>query len=671
MASGLKLKRAAGYLAALFPLWGLSLVRLWAVLGGHIPGKIIGLLSLIFSAGVLLFFRHFGVLKGLLRSFKRPLAVLLVGGLSFLLGGLLDTSYAMVSAEGTLLSHPICRGLCVLGSGLVFALLVLALCAAAKGWGRPQIGSPWQMAILFALVNALTLFYVLGSATVYVWDNAGYWTVARELAAGPFGLTQLRQVAGTIVTTEYNYLLALPISWVMRLFGGSRAVFLFATVNLYLLPALWGLCALGRERKWGGVMLALLFPGLTYLALVGYVDVAACGVAVWAVVFYTRKNAPGWCRGVLAGACLALSFLLRRYFLFFAVSFGVATLLAALYRREREEWAAFGCLFIATAAASLYCTQQFLVDKLTTDYGTLYAAYDLGLKSDAMLFCRYFGYVVLAAALIWGLYRLAARREDRGEMILALGQLLLCFFLLTRIQSHGQQHTLLYVPGLALLLAPCREEPRWKTIAAWALAAACTFVTLLPRPQPASIAAIPYPDPVPGFSFHGPRREDIGQLLALSDYLDDLAARDGTGTTAAVCASSFLLNSETLLNLRPSLNLPEREGGMDYIYVSSVDKRDGFTWAMLDADYLVVGDPVQVHLGEENQQVVALPAHAVLEGTGFGGAYERLEDSFTLQDGSAVYIYRRAREVTAAERQEISQRLTEQYPDYAGLYRAP
>lgn len=670
MASGLKSKRAAGYLAALFPLWGFCLVRLWAVLGGRIPGKLIGLFSLLPAAGTLFLCWRFEVDKKL-RPFQNPIAGLLVGGLSFLAGGLLDTSYDMVSASGTLLGHPICRGLCVLGSGLVFACLVLTVCAAARRWGRPQTGLPWQMAVLFLLVNGLALFYVLGSATVYVWDNAGYWTVARELAAAPFGLDQLRQVAQTIVTTEYNYLLALPISWVMRLFGGSRAVFVFATVNLYLLPALWGLCVLGRERRWGGVLLALLFPALTYLALVGYVDVAACGVAIWAVVFYTRRDAPGWCRGMLAGVCLAVSFLLRRYFLFFAVSFGVAALLPALYRRKRESWVTFGCLFAATAAASLYCTQQFLVDKLTTDYGALYAAYDLGLRSDMMLFCRYFGYLVLAAALGWGIYRLATRREDREEMLLALAQLLLCFFLLTRIQSHGQQHTLLYLPCLALILAPFQGEPRWKRIAAGAMAAVCTLAALLPRPQPASIAAILYPDPVPGFSFHGPRRTDIGQLLALSDYLDDLAAQDGEGTTAAVCASSFLLNSETLLNLRPSLNLPERKDGMGYIYVSSVDKRDGFTWAMLEADYLVVGDPVQVHLGEENQQVVALPAHAVLEGTGFGAAYERLEDVFTLQDGSAVYLYRRVRAITALERQEIAQILAARYPDYADLYRAP
>lgn len=676
MASGLKLKRAAGYLAALLPLWGFCLARLWALWGpfcGHAwPQSLLGSSTLyLVAAAPAVFALAEPRLRPLLRPFSRQPLGLLVAMIAGLWGTGLDTSYWMLGPTGTPLAHPLMRLLCALGSGLVLAGLVLVLCSAARAWGRVEMGSKWQLPVLAAAVNALALFYLATSATVYVWDNAGYWTVARTLAQEPLGLGQLRQVAGSIVTQEYNYLLAYPISLVMRLFGGSRAVFVLSIVNLYLLPALWGLCVLGRERKWGGALLALLFPSLTYLTLVGFVDVAACAAAIWAVVFYTRRGAPDWSRGVLAGMCLALSFLLRRYFLFFAAAFGLAALLRLLVRRTREERVAFGSLFAMAAVSAVYFTQAFLVDKLTTDYGDLYAAYALGFKSDALLFCRYFGYLVLAAALLWGLYRAMVQKEVRGDVLLALTQLAACFLLLTRVQSHGQQHTLLYLPCLALLLAPQGEEPPWMDRVAWALGAVCTLVTLLPRPQPASIAAIQVPDPLPGFSCWGPRRSDVDQLLALSDHLDKLAAQGDGGYSAAVCASSLLLNSETLTNLRPSLNLPDPAQGMRYIYVNSVDKRDPFTWAMLDADYLVVGDPVQVHLGEENQQLIALVAHAVLEGTGLGAAYARLPPAYTLQDGSKIYVYQRTRSVTDEERAWISAQLTARYPEYQALYQVP
>ncbi len=672
MASGLSRKRAAGYLAALLPLWGLCLVRLWALPGGAVSGKLIALLALLPAALALLTAWRLELDQRLLRAFPNSLVTLLVGGLSFLFGGLLDVSYAMADAAGTALDHWVFHTLSALGSAIVCAALVLALCAAKRAWGKVDAGSAWQMLVLFLLVNALALFYLRGSATVYVWDNAGYWSTARALADQPFGLTQLQEVARTTVFLDYNHILALPISWLMRLLGGSRAVFVLATVNFYLLPALWGLCALGRRWRWGGVILAALFPALAYLALVGYVDVAAVAVAVWAVVFYTRPEAPGWARGVLAGACLAVSFLLRRYFLFFAAAFGLAALLRAVCLRTRREWRAFVGLFAACAAWAVYLTQQFLVDKLTTNYADLYSAYALGLKSDVMLFCRYFGYLTLAAALLLGLWRLVRRSGPWADALLALAQLLVCFLLLTRVQSHGQQHTLLYVPCLALLLAPGEPlKARWRQAAAGCAGAVCTLVCLLPRPQPASIAAIRVPDPIPGFSFHGPRRDDIQELLALSDYLDGLASASQTPVTCAVFASSFLLNSDTLPNLRPSLSLPEVRPGMEYVYVASVDKRDAFSWTALDADYLVVGDPVQVHLGEENQQTVALVAHQVLEGSGLGAAYEKEDARFTLEDGSRVYVYRRTREISPQERQDLSRALTDRYPDHAWLYQAP
>ncbi len=678
MASGLTLRRAAGYLAALPCLWGLFLTRLWAVGTGHVPGKVLALLALI-VAGAAVFLAYRLRAERLLRPFQNGLANLLVASAAFLAGGVLDVSYVMVDAAGTLLAHPVFRGLTVLGSGLVCAVLALALCTAAKRWGKVEAGSPWQMLVLFVLVNGLALFYIRGSATVYVWDNAGYWSVARTLAQQPFGLAQLREAAATTVTLDYNYLLALPISWVMRLFGGSRAVFLLSIVNLYLLPALWGLCVLGRRWKWGGVWLALLFPALTYQALVGFVDVAAAGAAIWAAAVYTRPDPPGWARGLLAGAFLTLTFLLRRYFLFFALAFGVGALMEAILCRKKANWAAFGALFGSAAVTSLYAAQAFLVDKLTTRYGDIYSAYDLGLRSDFVLFARYFGLVLLVLAAVLGVYRLVRRPEERGRMALALASLAVCFFLVTRVQSHGQQHTLMYIPALALLFAPGEEGTsrgregvvRGYRGVAWVLAAACTLVTLLPRPQPTSLEEITVPDPLPGFSFHGPRRGDVEDLLALSDYLDGRASVAEGQATCAVFASSLLLNTDTMNNLRPSLNLPETWPRMSYIYTPSVDKRDPFPWASLGADYLVVGDPVQVHLGEENQQIIALVAHQVLDGVGVGAAFQRENVSFTLENGDKVYVYRRIREVTAEEKEALSQALTERYPDYKQLYKAP
>ncbi|MEG0320804.1 MAG: hypothetical protein RR606_01285, partial [Oscillospiraceae bacterium] len=77
---------------------------------------------------------------------------------------------------------------------------------------------------------------------------------------------------------------------------------------------------------------------------------------------------------------------------------------------------------------------------------------------------------------------------------------------------------------------------------------------------------------------------------------------------------------------------------------------------------LLVPDPVQTHLGEENQQVMALLAHDVLDGVGMGTAYQKLETSFTLTGDVTVSIFERTREITQEERQTMSARLTALYP---------
>ena len=126
-----------------------------------------------------------------------------------------------------------------------------------------------------------------------------------------------------------------------------------------------------------------------------------------------------------------------------------------------------------------------------------------------------------------------------------------------------------------------------------------------------------------------------------------------------------------MTNLRPSLNLPSPPVSTEIWYHGTVDKRDAFNWNTAAADYLVVGDPVQVHLGEKNQLVMALLAHDVLEHTGPGTAYTPLPETFTLQGGATIRIYARSREWTYEEYQSISERLTSAYPGYAQLYALP
>lgn len=652
-------------------LSGLTLVRLWALLYGRLPSLAIPALAVFLTGVTLLVGWRLEIPRRFLLPFGPTWKTALAAALAFVPGMALDTSYQLFTVGDMAIGGTLFRLLCGAGSGLFFACVVLALLWAGRSFGRLPMPRGTAVLAVALVVNVITALYCTGTATVYYWDTNIYWSSSTMLAGQHLGLSQLRLVAESVITQEYNYLLSFPLSLVMRVLGTNRYVFLFATVNLYVLPALLGMLVLGRRSKYGGILLCCATPMLLYTALTGFVDVAAAGAGIWAFVIYTDESRPQAARGILTGGLLTLVFLLRRYFFFFTVSFGIAAFLALLVRRS--QWKSFLTMAVTGVGFSLFFGQSFVVSQvLSANYADTYSAYDQGRWIDLVMLCRYYGYIMMAVALVCAVF-LLLRSESRYGALLCLCQPVLCLFLFTRIQSHGQQHLLLYLPAFCFALAggmellPERRAVRWVP---WALALCTLGSSFLPRPQPSHPSEISVPDPLPAFTYVPGQRTDLAQLVALRVYVDSLSAEEQK--TAAVLASSFTFNSSIYDNTLRSLNIPQSGGpSTSMIYFATVDKRDGFSWNALTADYLIVADPVQTHLGADNQHILTVLAQPVLDGTGIGTAYRRLDQSFPLEDGVTVYVYERTREITQAEYQAISDTLVALYPDYAQQYQPP
>ena len=652
-------------------LSGLALVRLWALLYGRVPSLTIPALAVLLTGAVLLAAWRLDLPRRFLLPFGPSWKTALLAVVAFLAGAALDTSYRLFTVGDMAIGSAPFRLLCAAGSGLFFSCVVLALVWAGKTFGSVPMPRGATILAVALVVNVITALYCTGTATVYYWDTNIYWSSSTMLAGQHLGLSQLRLVAESVITQEYNYLLSFPLSLVMRVLGTNRYVFLFATVNLYVLPALLGMLALGRRSRHGGILLCLATPMLLYTALTGFVDVAAAGAGIWAFLIYTDESRPQAARGILTGGLLTLVFLLRRYFFFFTVSFGVAAFLALLVRRS--QWKSFWTMAVTGVGFSLFFGQSFVVSQvLSANYADTYSAYDQGRWIDLVMLCRYYGYILMAAALVCVVV-LLLRSGSRYGALLCLCQPVLCLFLFTRIQSHGQQHLLLYLPAFCFALAggmellPERRAVRWVP---WALALCALGSSFLPRPQPSHPSEIAVPDPLPAFTYVPGQRTDLAQLVALRVYVDSLSAEEPK--TAAVLASSFTFNSSIYDNTLRSLNIPQSDGpATSMIYFATVDKRDGFSWNALTADYLIVADPVQTHLGADNQHILTVLAQPVLDGTGIGTAYQRLDQSFPLEDGVTVYVYQRTRDITREEYQAISDTLVALYPDYAQLYQPP
>ena len=311
----------------------------------------------------------------------------------------------------------------------------------------------------------------------------------------------------------------------------------------------------------------------------------------------------------------------------------------------------------------LFFFQRLVSTKLLADYSSLYVAYKIGLDKDIMLLFRYFGIIPLILFFAAGICLLFSKSQRCDAAFLMIWSVL-CFCLFVRVQTHGQQHLLMYAPAFMcmIILVSGRLEANLHGSKQYTTALTAAEMSLIvslspfiPRIQPASLQELKKPTMLPSFSWSPPKRSDAITVVGLLRYLDSLGAK---GLHVGLLASSFTLNQDMLLNSEASLSLPRvSDTPRSYlVYLPDVDQRDGWSDALFKCDILAVADPPQTHLGEENQAVMVLPAKDLLSGEGIGKAFRRLDKSFSLDGGVTVYIFEKTRELTDAECENLRER---------------
>lgn len=448
-----------------------------------------------------------------------------------------------------LAAHRAGRLAAALGGGLLLAIFILLnlpalrrIFASIKSVLRSATrGDICFIATILAAVNLLVFIYAKNSSTIYYWDNAGYWSVSRELAElwKNEGTKRLLEVVfDSVLTLDYNYLI--------------------------ILAAL--LIRLGTDND-------------------GRAD-----------------------RMLPAGVLLAAAVLMRRWYAFCALAFVLSLVTDCVKRKNVYPLISTVGGFAFTL---LFFFQRLVSTKLLADYSSLYVAYKIGLDKDILLLFRYFGIIPLILFFAAGICLLFSKGQRCDAAFLMIWSVL-CFCLFVRVQTHGQQHLLMYAPAFMcmIILVSGRLEANLhgskQYTTALTVAGMSLIVSLspfIPRIQPASLQELKKPTMLPSFSWSPPKRSDAMTVVGLLRYLDSLGAK---GLHVGLLASSFTLNQDMLLNSEASLSLPRvSDTPRSYlVYLPDVDQRDGWSDALFKCDILAVADPPQTHLGEENQAVV-------------------------------------------------------------------
>jgi len=508
--------------------------------------------------------------------------------------------------------------------------------------------------ITVLLLNAYAVVYLIMARQTFYWDNAGYWRSAAELSelafSAPAGF--FSTVIDSVFWYDYHYLPAVIPAYIMAIFNTGRLTFVLAIINFFVVPFWAMLFAASRkavrlDSDTGGtnkskelsgyVMSAAALFVVPYMAVTGFLDVGGAGFAFACAYLFFNSDDDGFLSGLLL--CAVMMF--RRWYIFYVIAFLICALLYALPYKERRRKLV---LMLFSFGAPVFLLFQGYISGvlLRDDFSDIYSAYSFSMLTDVRFILRYFGIAIISGMTIFTIYRVC-KRKARYTAFLPLLCCLLIFFIFTSVQSFGMQHLLLFAAPIALICIDASREKITRTVAL--VISVLSFASIfIPRDQPRSIHEIKNYAPIPSYSGYPVIRRDAAALAALDKFVRGLDGR------TAVLASSFTLNSDLLALIEPSFDpLKPLNANADIIHTAAVDKRDGLPYALSSADYIVAALPVQTHLAPDQQRSVVIPAEAMFKKTPFSAAFERLTDTFELQEGIIVCVFERLRQNTDEE----------------------
>ena len=515
------------------------------------------------------------------------------------------------------------------------------------------VGALCLLSMIFAIG------YVLMSKTVYFWDDSTYWDIGRMLADKPLNFGFIKDVYNSAGTSDYNYFAAVPVALWMKVFGITRVSYTISVVLFYLIPAYMTVyllaVKLSEKPLYAYTVTLLMMPSVWYITVIGFIDVAGVVVALLCYYVYMTDAIDGkrYLKYILLGVMLAFIMIIRRYFAFFTVSFVTVMIIETILSRRNFKELIVTLLSFGFVLVVLF--YPFFTNILLRDYGVLYASYKYSFATDLKLITRYFGLVSILV-IILGAVRLAIRnKEMRGVFVLC--QLLVCAIMFVSTQTHGQQHLLLYVPGIFVILIFIANSATKRNMILFLCIVSLvnTISPCINRKQPQNIQEIKSLSMFPTYSVKPKKRTDINSVLALKRTLDKKIPE---GATCGVVASSFVLNSSILINVVPSLNMTENRKDNYIVGLPEVDSRDYWRLEELyGCDYILVATPAQTHLAPGEQTIITQAVESFKNKTDIALAFSEIRD-FDMKIGSIdISLYKKISNITETAKTEFELKL--------------
>ncbi|AZO17352.1 hypothetical protein EJ069_23105 [Mesorhizobium sp. M2A.F.Ca.ET.043.05.1.1] len=549
-----------------------------------------------------------------------------------------------------------------------------------------RFASRWMLTFSLAALATLAIIaaYVYREQPAYTWDYGAYWRTFQDygqyLAADPW--PALKRIFDGIESQDYNPAGVLPLFPFYVLFGPGRIAYVSAVALMYLLPTAVIATAIFHRLAKNPVaeltsifVMALTFVPFWAPTLRGMLDIVGLVFLGLATLLlfkseYLRHRPVR--NGLLLGLMIWLPFLFRRWYAYSIVIFFLAAFLVgtakALYERAGTRAIANLCGGLAIAGIVLcglaFALQHGLVVRaFTTSYADLYSAYQVPFPRHLEMLAERLSPWMIALIVIGAIVVVSHKNFEGGFCLLAaVGT----FFFFIRTQYLGLHHFLpiafwllpIFLVGAAWCASYLQFlAARVRLLPFAAISSAILLVAISPASRSLDFPAhafIPRADTSP---LHLDNYAEYQRLVADLDHL----TKDGS--KFFVYASSSKISDSLMVALDHPL-----QGRV--IYAPHIAKVDLFNFNALRAAYVVAVAPPQEQMAPGTQANITVPGQWLLQGRGFGRAYERVGTSYALSDGIEAYLFRRVRPVTLEEANELVTELDRHYPGWGKIFRS-
>ncbi len=574
------------------------------------------------------------------------------------------------------------------------------------------------VSLLFLFMGTFVTWYVSHEHWVYMWDETNYWYKSlflQDLIAHKKWKLLLDTLWNSL-GEDYSYVPTLVSALILPFIDlHKRVTFLLLISWGYLLPTLVSYWYLARKVLFqnlitspkktidrgllvGFVCLAFL-PQMWAAVMIGAMDIGALFFIAIIILIYFRKNFSDLQikELIILGTLLVLIFLYRRWYIAWTLSFLIwVNIYDGVFKTIREKRISLHFLqnFMVLVSIIIIYSGTFgfgyFQRLFTTSYSDQLSAFLVSpnvfeyLREIFQLYGGLFIILVVAmSAWLW-IHMVPLRK-----VLLFLWWMLLSVTIaLMKIQNFHYPQSYLHLSSACFIImlffgsffiyTPKRNFKKIIFAMFIVLSVGISFKVYFLRlatrnlheediTEPSStLLQILTPWVFPQHRMLPRYRTDINQILYIAQYIDKNVPQ---GEYVYVLGSSETFNFGILQNVCLSTGCSYEKIGEKILWTHDIDKRDGFPNNFLQADYVIVAEPLQTVVRPQDQQLIVGLGQQFLAGQGFGRHFEKITDfHVTLQGDVTAKIYKRTSPISPESLLEVKNLLKSFYPDYPYIY---